>query len=57
MSERQLAAIFFSDIVGYTAAKVGKLIRNDMKGLLITLLIFGFLIALSSCEKDEPNPV
>jgi len=56
-TQRQLAAIMFTDIVGYTAAKVGKLIRNDMKGLLITLLIFGFLIVLSSCEKEEPNPV
>ncbi len=54
---RQLAAIMFTDIVGYTAAKVGKLIRNDMKGLLITLLIFGFLIVLSSCEKDCGNVI
>ena len=37
-------------------AEVGKFIRNNMKGLLITLLISGFLIVLGSCENDEPNP-
>ena len=37
-------------------AEVGKFIRNNMKGLLITLLISGFLIVLGSCESDEPNP-
>ena len=33
------------------------LIRNDMKSLSITLVIFEFLIVLSSCEKEDPIPV